>query len=449
MKKKLLSMCLGLLFCGSAMAQMEILYGGASLTTTTLTDGTTLVQFPEDVVFNTTDFQNKISVTVDGSSVANNAIVPNPATTFITDNEIETFVYGGKAYSFRFTAGEYFTVVMFSDPHVTSEDIQNTLSNKTEAIATMGKSGGKTFSFESLPGYTPTADLVCCLGDLDQNRDLGGKYFTPAIEVFSNNEIPFITILGNHDIEPDYYNDNSVGFTYAGHTATKEKLDIVKDCYTTAANLEKGITSVETITDANSSKTQMNQYTFIFRGVRFYCANNYWWQKPYSYAAWGTPSYDSGEGTINALNTFVESHKEEASIWLSHFPFIAQGDAGENASARWWLDQNYPSDSSTPKSILPGSYSNEYYTSAAYTTTEGITVANNKKKALADIIAKTKNPRHFSGHAHINDGQDVTATNGIKFRDHTIQPIKETSDNAILVLCKSGVGVVEVKRVTF
>ena len=253
MKKKLLSMCLGLLFCGSAMAQMAITFDGLDVETLTQADGSQLIQLPDGTDLN--KLGDKMTIKVDGVAVNAEDITPNPKETFITEMEIETFVYDGKAYSFRFTAGQYFTVVMFSDPHVTSEDIQNTLSNKTEAIATMGKSGGKTFSFESLPGYTPTADLVCCLGDLDQNRDLGGKYFTPAIEVFSNNEIPFITILGNHDIEPDYYNDNSVGFTSAGNTATKEKLNIVKDCYTTAANLEKGITSVETITDANSSKT--------------------------------------------------------------------------------------------------------------------------------------------------------------------------------------------------
>ena len=219
---------------------------------------------------------------------------------------------------------------------------------------------------------------------------------------------------------------------------------MVKTTYNNAA--ADGSFTVETINSTTGADNEPGHFTFKYKGVRFYCANNYWWQKPWDDNG---SKYYSAKSTLDALSTYVDNHSTEASIWVSHFPFIAQGDAGENASARWWLDQNYPSDSSTPKSILPKSYSDEYYTSAAYTTTEGITVANNKKKALADIIAKTKNPRHFSGHAHINDGQDVTATNGIKFRDHTIQPINETSDNAILVLCKSGVGVVEVQRVTF
>jgi hypothetical protein len=59
-----------------------------------------------------------MTIKVGGIEVNAEDITPNPKETFITEMEIETFVYDGKAYSFRFTAGEYFTVVMFSDPHV-------------------------------------------------------------------------------------------------------------------------------------------------------------------------------------------------------------------------------------------------------------------------------------------------------------------------------------------
>lgn len=465
MKKKLLSMCLGLLFCGSAMAQMEILYNGASLTTTTLTDGTTLVQFPEDVVFNTTDFQNKISVTVDDSSVANDAIVPNPATTFITENEIETFVYGGKAYSFRFTAGEYFTVVMFSDPHVTSEDTQTEISTKMEGIVNFGKNGGISYTFSSLPGYTPTADLVVCLGDMDAN-DCDDEYFSETMSVFAENGIPFITLGGNHDLEPDFYNDNSYGNTSNGQSQNEQTFTTIKNHYTAAQSATNGgITNLESITDPNlgSSITQNEHFTFKFKGVRFYCANNYWWQKPYSGTAinalgnyyQNTAKTYSAKGTLDALNNFVEGHKDEPSVWLSHFPFYSEANSGEDNNIRWWLDQNYPSDSSTPKALIPEDGEAEFYSEDAFTTDAGKTIAANKKKYLADIIVKTKNPRHFSGHAHKNDGANVTATNGTTFRDHTIKPISnEGSENGMpgntfVVLCKAGVGIIQVERVNF
>ncbi len=462
MKKKLLSMCLGLLFCGSAMAQMEILYDGASLTTTTLTDGTTLVQFPEDVVFNTTDFQNKISVTVDGSSVANDAIVPNPATTFITDNEIETFVYGGKAYSFRFTAGEYFTVVMFTDPHVDTEDIKNNVATKTAAMANIGKEGGRVITFPSLPGYTAKADLVVCLGDMDEDKEKDasspGQYFKDATAVFHNNNIPFITLAGNHDIHCDYFNNGDKGMTWGindgGQYYTEKSLDVVKSTYNTAA-VDGGFT-VETIISNTGADNEPGHFTFKYKGVRFYCANNYWWQKP-----WDSPNlvsdakYYSAKSTVDNLNTYVQNHSSEASIWLSHFPFRAAGWTTEDASERWWLDQNYQGENGADsKSILPSGDS-EYYTSAAFTTEEGKAVAQKKKDYLADIVVKSKNPAHFSGHAHINHILDVTATNGTKFTDRSVQPITSTGEsngyagNAFVVLCKGGVGVVEVQRVTF
>lgn len=469
MKKKLLSMCLGLLFCGSAMAQMQILYGGASLTTTTLTDGTTLVQFPEDVVFNTTDFQNKISVTVDGDSVANDAIVPNPATTFITENEIETFVYGGKAYSFRFTAGEYFTVVMFSDPHVDTEDIKNSVATKTAAMANLGKEGGRVITFSTLPGYTAKADLVMCLGDMDEDKPVNTSYdgstgyFEAATAVFHENSIPFITLAGNHDIHCDYFNDGSKGMTSGSPTSnvlytsegggqywTEMALNLVKTTYNNAA--ADGSFTVETINSTTGADNEPGHFTFKYKGVRFYCANNYWWQKPWD--DYGT-TYYSAKSTLDALSTYVDNHSTDASIWVSHFPFRAAGWNAEDASERWWLDQNYQGENGAEsQSILPSGDS-EYYTSASFTTEEGKAVANKKKAYLADIVVKSKNPAHFSGHAHINHILDVTATNGTKFTDRSVQPITSTGEsngyagNAFVVLCKGGVGVVEVKRVTF
>ena len=420
--------------------------GGAKPTYSEMSDGSYLVQLPAG-----TDLNSVITgVKVNDEAVDATSVVPNPTKTFITDGEIETFVYDGKAYSFRFTAGEYFTVVMFSDPHVDTEETKNSISARTAAIAAMGTESGAKFTFDKAPGwFVPKADIVFCLGDLDANRNVNGKYFEPAVAVFNEKGIPFVTLIGNHDIEPDYYNDNSNGMSLTGQSATNSSLSIMKDSYTTASGLADGIKNVETITDGNlkSSIKQIGQFTFTYKGVRFYCASSYWWQKPYSSGL--TSTYYSAEGTINALNTFVESHKDEPSIWLSHYPFVAEANSGEDKNERWWLDQNYPSDSSTPKSILP-SGSSQYYTDAAFTTAEGKAVADLKKKALADIIVKTNNPVHFSGHAHVNAEHNYTANdNTSSFTDHTIQPFYQSWSNAFIVLCKEGVGVIEVKTVTF
>ena len=66
---------------------------------------------------------------------------------------------------------------------------------------------------------------------------------------------------------------------------------------------------------------------------------------------------------------------------------------------------------------------------------------------MCSFFVKTKNPRHFSGHSHAGDGVDVTATNGTKFRDHTAK--HAVSREALVVLCKEGVGAIEVQRITF
>ena len=451
------------LFTTNAWAQMTFTYSNSTTATeSTLSDGSTLVQFASG-----TDLNGGIitGVKVGGTTVQPSAITPDPTKTFITDGEIETFVYDGKAYSFRFTAGKYFTAVMFTDPHVAMdghvsvEDMKIIVSN----IASLGKENGKnvTFAKEDIVNhnilfptdYTPTADIVFCLGDMDKDSENSGSNFKNAMKGFNDAGIPFITIAGNHDIVPDYWDDaengtaGSIGLSYGGQYANTVALKLIEDQYNKAE--EFGNFTVESITDGRSNLTHPGHFTFMYKGVRFYCANNYWFQKPYSGS-----TYYAADGTINALNSYVEEHANEASIWVSHFPFYSQANDRNDAAARWWLDQSgagHNSDSKkTPRCVLPTDAANsEYYnngTFVSYLTTEGQQLAEKKRKALADIVVKTKNPRHFSGHSHRDDGADVAATNGEIFRDHTLEPL--VSRHAVfLVLCKEGEGAIAVKRV--
>lgn len=434
----------------NALAQtMTFTYAdGASATASELSDGSWLMQFPAG-----TDLNNAITgVKVNGTAVNANAVVPNPTETLITDGEIETFVYDGKAYSFRFIAGQYFTVVMFSDPHVAQvsgisvADMQNMASS----ICNMGKEGGIKVNFANAPkGYTPTTDLVFCLGDMDEDNETSGTNFKEATNGFNDAEIPFVTIVGNHDLVPDIYwdSENDYGLSSTGCANNKTALNLVKTQYGKAAGF--GGFTVETITDPNcKADVQVGHFTFKYKGVRFYCANNYWFQKPYDEGSLLTKSTTTyaADGTINALNNFVENHKNEASVWVSHYPFYAEANADNDASERWWLDQN-----NLEKELSPvDAASSEFYNggvSVGYKSEEGKALADKKKMALADIIVKTKNPRHFSGHSHAGDGVDVTATNGTKFRDHTAK--HAVSREALVVLCKEGVGAIEVQRITF
>ena len=434
------------LFTTNAWAQMTFTYS-ASTKEFKMADGSTCVQLPAGTNLNGRFITG---VKVGGQTVSLDAITPNPATTFITDGEIETFVYDGKAYSFRFMAGQYFTAVMFSDPHVAQDNYEGTsvknMQNFISEILKLGKEGGKTITFEEAPGYVPTTDIAFCLGDMDKDSENYGNNFKNAMNGFNDAGIPFITIAGNHDLVPDHWHDsdNNPALTSGGRTANTAALSLIKNQYNQAANF--GGFTIETITDKNlSNVTHPGHFTFMYKGVRFYCANNYWFQKPYHNSQ---KIYYAADGTINALNNYVEEHANEASVWISHFPFYSEANDWNDAYERWWLDQN-----NAPHAVcvMPtDAASSEYYnggTNVAYTSAEGHALVEKKQKALADIIVKTKNPRHFSGHSHRDDGADVTATNGLTFRDHTIQPAFNRW--AFVVLCREGEGAIAVQRVQF
>lgn len=121
-------------------------------------------------------------------------------------------------------AADYFTAVIFSDPHVDQTDHDgadaSTFSAYCETILNLGKSenGGKRYQFNALPGYTPKADIVFCLGDMDQDNEKSGASFKAAFHKLNAAGIPFITMLGNHDVVPDYWTGDNPdeGLTWGG-----------------------------------------------------------------------------------------------------------------------------------------------------------------------------------------------------------------------------------------
>lgn len=273
--KRFFGLIAAALLATSGWAQMKFEFS-VDVTESTLSDGSTLVELPATATIDALgSLINK--VTVGGTEVALTDISPNPSTTYITDGEIETFVYDGKAYSFRFTAGEYFTAVIFSDPHVE----QTTYGGKTVAdeqtfvssICNLGKEGGKTVTFSSAPaGYVPTADIVFCLGDMDKDSESEGTNFTTAMQGFNDNKIPFITLVGNHDLVPDYWTGDNPDYGLTSGTGgakcNEVALNIVSDQYTTAA--QNGGFTVTTINDG-TDHTQANPFVLEYKGVQFYC----------------------------------------------------------------------------------------------------------------------------------------------------------------------------------
>ena len=440
--KRFLGLIAAVLFTMSAWAQMTFTYS-TTASESTMVDGSTLVQFAAG-----TDLNGGIisDVKINGVSIDPAKVFPNPTSTFITDGEIETFVYDGKAYSFRFLAGEYFTAVFFSDPHVDNEDIKNTLTSQVANIVNMGKEGGKVVTFANAPkGFVPTADIVFCLGDMDEDKEEDasspGQYYKDATAAFNNAGIPFITLMGNHDLAPDYWTgeNGGNGLTYGntgGSGYNDKSIAIVKEHRTQAQN--NGISDVNIFKDTDlNCDVQIEPFAFLFKGVRFYVGHTYWFHKPYDKpGVISGATYYAADGVIDALNTYVDNHKNEPSVWMQHYPFVYGSDCD-----RWWVDQN-----DVGRFIMPKNASSSAYYTSDKPFTEGNPDVATKKNKLAEIINKTKSNTqtgshvHFSGHVHSSKTETY---NGIT--DYTIgQPGK-----AYVVLCKEGVGVIDVQEVTF
>ena len=421
--KRFLGLIAAALLATSAWAQtMTFTYaGGATATASEMADGSWLMQLPAG-----TDLNAAITgVKVNGTAVDATKVVPNPTQTFITDGEIETFVYDGKAYSFRFLAGQYFTAVIFSDPHVAQDDYDGiTVDNMQKFVnnvVSMGKDGGKVVTFSKAPkGYVPTADIVFCLGDMDKDK-ASGEDFKTATAGFNTAGIPFITMAGNHDLSPDLWDDGSKGVTWGindgGAYYDGITLDVITSQNNTAAT--NGGFTIKTFTQSGGA-VQIKPFTFEFKGVDFYCGQTYWYQKPYDKPGiTSAAKFYAPDGIIDALNTYVSGREGKAAVWMQHYPFNYGSDCD-----RWWLNQNASGNSLDSE------------VTSAYTT------AAQKKDKLVEIISKTKNPVHFSGHVH------STATNTYStLTDHTID--NTISMAAFVVLCKEGEGVVEIQTVTF
>lgn len=425
--------------------QMELAFSGIEVTTQDLADGATLVEFPLATDLSTV--MQTVSVSVDGQAVDNDLITPNPATLELEDDQVVVLCYDGTAYTFHFSEGKYFTAVILSDPHIehTGHDA-TTVADMQAYVATIANMGwgGTRFTFDSFEQYVPQCDLVLSLGDMDEDSKTDATEFCTAHSGFNANGIPFITLLGNHDIVPDYWTgsdpDEGLTFGTTGGSACNDAAFAVVEAEADTAQMN-GIENYQQITDGTSHK-QAKPFTFTFDGVRFYCGQTYWFQKPYEEPTiwtWlaGTTTYYAPDGVIDSLESFVQEHADEPSVWVQHYPFVAGSDCN-----RWWLDQN------DYGLYIATTDESEYGTDDAdveiYTESSAIAIATKKKDKLAEIINLTTNPVHFSGHTHVyatNTYQGIT--------DYTVAATGYEAGAAYIVLLKGNKGVVEVKKAYF
>ncbi|MBO4905823.1 MAG: metallophosphoesterase [Bacteroidaceae bacterium] len=462
MKNRLLSaltlFCLSYLY---ASAQMTFIYApGIDASVETNSKGFTTVTLPAG-----TDLSSVITgVLVDDTPISADAVSPNPTTTTINYGELKVFTYNNKAYGFRFEEDVWFCGVFFSDCHInqgsghdgtSAEDMTRIMNN----IIAMGNDGTRKVAFTT-PGATnlvPKTSIIFCLGDIDQDKGDDGSngshsaFLNSTSELAQQAGIPFIFIAGNHDISPDYWNDGSKGVTFGssgGSNADDKTINAITTNNSYWNNAGVFDDNIQYFTGGSGS-WQPNHFTFKFKDVRFYCANCYWFQKPYNKPGlFSSTTYYAPDGIVSALNTFVESHTDEASVWMQHYPWLAGSDCN-----RWWLDQN---DSGQ---YITSSNSSNYGSSTAGIAYNDATSANTlKKDPLSAIMMKTAGKvdgkvQHFSGHYHRFDDRTYTSTvnSDNMVRDYTVSANGNTSqaNNAFVVLFKRGEGVKEVIQTQF
>ena len=459
MKQRLAAMCAFLwLAAASLFAQMTFTLNGVTYGSVAECDskGFTTVTLPAG-----TDLSGLITaVAVDGFPIDASLVTPNPTTTKLNYDELKVFTYDNKAYGFRFVEDVWFCAVFFSDCHInqgsghdgTSAADMTTIMNH---IINMGKDPDYTPTFKSAPNFVPKTSIIFCLGDIDQDKgDDGSKgehdnFLNCTAEVAKTAGIPFIFIAGNHDISPDYWNDGSKGVTFGssgGSNADDKTITAIKNnnSYWSSMFDEE----IQYFT-GGSGAWQPSHFTFKFKDVRFYCSNCYWFQKPYNKPGLlSSATYYAPDGIISALNTFVESHADEASVWMQHYPWLAGSDCN-----RWWLDQNESGN------YIAASGTSDYGSCTSGVGKNDGDFANTKKKdPLSAIMMKAAGKvdgkvQHFSGHYHRFDDRTYTSTvnSNNKVHDYTVAAPGNTaqSNNAFVVLLKRGEGVKEVIQTQF
>lgn len=464
--KKLITMCAVLwLSVVAATAQMTFILNGVTYGDVATSDakGFTTVTLPAG-----TDLSQLISaVQVDGQNVSADAVTPNPTTTKLSYGEMKVFTYNNRAYGFRFEEDVWFCAVFISDCHVnqgsghdgtSAADLTTIMNN----ICAMGQDGTRkvTFTTEGATSLVPKTSIIFCLGDIDQDKGDDGSsgthtnFLNATAEVAKKAGIPFIFIAGNHDFTPDYWtgNDGDAGVTYGstgGANADEQTISAITTNNTYWNNAGVFDENIQYFTSGNNYGFEPQHFTFKFKDVRFYCANNYWFQKPYKKPGLlSSVTYYAPDAIVNNLNTFVESHASEASVWMQHYPWLAGSDCN-----RWWLDQNDV-----------GKYKTSSNTSIYGSSTSGIasndaTQANKlKKDPLSAIMMKTAGKvdgkvQHFSGHYHRFDDRTYTSTvnSNNMVHDYTVAANGNTSqtENAFVVLFKRGEGVKEIIQTQF
>lgn len=345
-------------------------------------------------------------------------ITPNPSDIEIKDGKMITFTVTSESgekrmYQYYITLDNWFTAIICGDAEFNMRGNDSTkICQYVEKVLHLNEN---SYRYTSHSYLKPTTGLFIMAGDMDKDRGGNLSDFDSVFKRVTDAGIPLITLYGNHDWEPDYWDDGSVGYSLlSGLPSNKRSLNVVNTYLERSKTL--GIEDVHVFT---STHEQVSPFTFRFRGIRFYIGQTYWFQPPYTSSLFGASTfYAPDEEIILPLENHIEnSWKEDPAVWVQHYPLTCED--------RWWLHQN-------------GSGKSQDSNLGNWTT------ASAKRTKLKELIRKTNNPAFFAGHTH----SEATYTHS-----DALPSFKEyisgyfAKGKAWMVLMREGKGVMEVKSI--
>ena len=246
---------------------------------------------------------------------------------------------------------------------------------------------------------------------VSQASNASASDFEDALDKFNQAGIPLILAPGNLDLASLANSD--------GKTLNNNTFAAVTRSINEAQNY--GVSNLQRFTNGQSTSTytQPQPFTFTFKGVRFYNGQRSWFDEPL-YNSGTTYRWIIPDNVYSNLQTFVNSHTSETSIWMQHIPM--------NASDADWYETK-----------------TRYNNNASGTSNGSYNSAAKRRTALANLIQSTANSAMFSGHAGTYNDNNYNS----RFHDYTVANLNNTPCDAYIVLMKAGTGVVEVKQLDF
>lgn len=247
---------------------------------------------------------------------------------------------------------------------------------------------------------------------VSQSSNASASDFEDALDAFNQAGIPLILAPGDLDLAKTADS--------AGKTLNTATFDAVTRSINEAQT--HGVENLQRFTNGQSTTAQIQAqpFTFTFKGVRFYNGQRTWFDEP-MYNSGTTYRWIVPDAIYSSLQTFVNNHSSETSIWMQHLPM--------NASDADWYTGKTTYNASRPNNTATSLYNS----------------ASKRRTALANLIHSTANAALFSGH----EGQYNDNNYNGQFHDYTVASLNQTPCDAYIVLMKAGTGVVEVKQVSF